>query len=222
MNNKLKIVEIFSSIEGEGIRAGELATFIRVFGCNLNCKYCDSRYACEESSPAAFTEMTVDEILWAVKQRGYKKITVTGGEPLIHHNIFELLKALSDNGFYINIETNGSVDLEKIPGLSNLFYTCDFKCLYSGMSNKMCLKNINFLKGEDVLKFVVADTADLQQACSVLIKYKPVCWIYFSPVFGKIEPKEIVEFMKEHDLQGKVRVQLQLHKYIYPHDMRGV
>ena len=207
----MKVNEIFFSIEGEGKRSGELAAFIRLTGCNLRCFYCDTRYAFTDGE-----EMTAADIADAVKE--YRKITLTGGEPLTQ-NCHELLDLLAAHE--VNIETNGSIDLAEYLSYENVFFTMDFKCLSSGMMAAMNDKNLTLLRDKDVLKFVVSDENDLSiaEAVTSSIPAKPL--IYISPVFGTIEPREIVEFMKARRLQNW-RLQLQLHKIIWSPDERGV
>ena len=232
----MQINEIFSSIDGEGIRTGYPVTFIRTFACNLRCTYCDTLYAVDpqtqEDRDNAFTTMTIDEIVDKCFELKNKKITFTGGEPLIQKDAPELVAKLLEQGFEVSIETNGAVDLkefnEKLVDvlsddelLNNMIYTLDYKCPSSGMEDKMIMSNIDYLNAEDVLKFVVGSQEDLDKMKSIVDQYKPECHIFISPVFGDIEPKALVEYILEHDMQN-VRVQLQLHKIIYPADMRGV
>ena len=212
----MRVVEIFKSIDGEGIRAGFPVTFIRLEGCNLRCSYCDTKYSYED---AQYTEMTPDEIYDKVYKLGCKRITITGGEPLIHENIFTLVEQLTHGGFHVNIETNGSVNVAPFVRAKNILLTVDYKCPSSGMSDQMCLDNLAQLSKNDVLKFVVGSKEDLD-ACRDIKKYTSA-QVFISPVFGQIEPKEIVEYMLEHDMQD-CRIQLQLHKFIWPVDMRGV
>lgn len=221
----MKVVEIFHSIEGEGLRAGLPATFIRLYGCNLNCSYCDSRYACEGDE---FEEMTIVDIVKEVQQIGCPNVTITGGEPLIHHGIEELVSILSCNQFQVNIETNGSGSLKDFSDrigsfhVTPYFFTMDWKCLSSNMSSKMLEENIYQLSHKDVLKFVVGCKEDLIQM-KQFIKSHTITTnnIYVSPVFGKIEPSEIVEFIKSEKLWD-VRLQLQIHKFVWPAAKRGV
>ena len=218
----LPVLEIFHSIDGEGTRTGELATFIRLKGCNLHCCYCDTAYSIPQNYESAVL-MRVEEILDRVK---YHNVTITGGEPLIHEGTVELIKALVDAGHHVNIETNGTKDtIWHIPGM---FYTVDYKCLYSRMNDKMKPEAFCGLNGEDVVKMVVADVVDLKDGLKWYNKFygnkdtenRP--WLYLSPVFGKIEPKSIVEFMHYNNLQDKVRVQVQLHKIIWDPSARLV
>lgn len=214
----MKVVEIFKSIDGEGKRTGLPTTFIRLFGCNLHCSYCDTRYGCEGND---YTEMSVQEILDKVEELGLSSITVTGGEPLINSEIYSLLEELVLADYWINIETNGSIDLGKIPKASNMFFTMDYKCPTSLMENKMNLDNFRYLTRKDVLKFVVGSLQDLDKAKEILIKYNPCCKVYISPVFEKIEPKEIVDYVLKHNLNN-CYVQVQLHKIIWNPEERGV
>lgn len=213
----MKVVEIFKSIDGEGIRAGFPVTFIRLAGCNLHCSYCDSNYACDYKDEDV-TEMTPQEIYNKVYKMGCVRITLTGGEPLIHENVNSLIEILTCNGFKVNIETNGSVNIERYLR-RNILITMDYKCPSSNMNEFMVLKNLELLRKTDVLKFVVGSKEDLD-CCRDMIKYTNA-QVFISPVFGKIEPKEIVEYMLEHDMQD-CRIQLQLHKFIWSPDKRGV
>lgn len=222
----MKIVEIFSSIDGEGIRTGQLCTFIRTFGCNCKCVYCDSLYALTGHE---YTEMSVTEIVDKCVELKNKCITLTGGEPLIHKDVELLISELVREGFDVNIETNGTVDISRFFMDSNtgsLFFTVDYKTPYSGEEDKMCLNNFYKNVGScDVVKFVCADIKDLNKMLEVVTEMEKQLYvmphIFVSPVFGKITPVELVDFIKEHNLQS-VRVQLQLHKYIWPSDMKGV
>lgn len=210
MSDKLLVNEIFDSIEGEGKRAGELATFIRLTGCNLRCSYCDTAYAFKEGK-----EMSLEAIEEAVNRFN---VTLTGGEPLMQdvHRLIELFDTHE-----INIETNGSMDIEPYKKYPHVFFTIDYKCTSSGMSNKMLESNFKQLRPQDVLKFVVGCKEDLLQAKEICNRYFPVCQVYVSPVFGKIEPAEIVEFIKDNNL-AEWKIQLQLHKFIWNPQERGV
>lgn len=214
----MKVVEIFNSIEGEGKRAGLPATFIRLFGCNLRCSYCDSMYAVEG---ADFKEMSVDEILEAAEEIGCPNITITGGEPLIHKDITNLLESLCKRGYWINVETNGSIVPEYRTLDSRLFYTIDYKTSSSGMKDKMSEKAFESLRAIDVVKFVVGSEEDLQEAMKEFLRIEGQPTIYVSPIFGKIDPKDIVDFVLRNKLWNW-KVQLQLHKFIWNPEERGV
>ena len=220
----MKINEIFTSISGEAARAGLPVIFIRTHGCNLRCSYCDTMYAVEGGE---YTEMTPLQILEKCKSYNIKRVVLTGGEPLLQQDMPELVDLLCNNGFEIEIETNGAVDLnafhDKLTTKDTrlLSYTMDFKTESSLMSDKMITSNLSFLGTQDVIKFVVGSIEDLQQAFTVWNDFNIEAQVFVSPVFGKIEPKDIVNFVLDNKLWNW-RVQLQLHKIIYPVDMRGV
>ena len=142
--------EIFSSIDGEGIRTGELATFIRLAGCNLRCRYCDTEYALDNNLGS---EMNITEILNEVKKYKNRNITLTGGEPLAHKETNKLIEELIKNNYFVNIETNGSIDIE--PYIGKCLITMDYKCKSSLMEKTMLLSNLEKLSETDVLKFVI-------------------------------------------------------------------
>ncbi|MGN0155083.1 MAG: putative 7-carboxy-7-deazaguanine synthase QueE [Lachnospiraceae bacterium] len=222
--NEFHVVEHFISINGEGRRAGQLAFFIRFAGCNLSCAYCDTAWANKEN--VEYECYTAEEIYQMIRESGVKNVTLTGGEPLIQSNMGDLLALLrSDKKLCIEIETNGSVDI--LPFLSvddNISFTLDYKTSVSGMEEQMCLSNYNNLRQEDTVKFVVGGRQDLIKAKEIIEKYQLVqkgCGIYISPCFGKIAPVDIVEFLVEERLND-VNVQLQLHKFIWNPDKRGV
>lgn len=212
--------EIFGSIDGEGIRAGELASFIRLAGCNLRCSYCDTEYALEQN---AGTEMTVNDILCNINNLGIKNVTITGGEPLVNKNIDELINKLIENNYKVNIETNGSVDIEKY--LGKCLITMDYKTPSSNMEKTMKLNNLEKLDENDVLKFVVNES-DLNTVERILRNYNIKSYIYISPIYKEIELPKIVDFMKKCNSDGidmsKVRMQIQMHKIIWNPNMRGV
>ncbi len=214
------INEIFSSIEGEGIRTGELSTFIRLAGCNLRCSYCDTKYAIENEYGQ---EMTIGEIIEEVKKYNNKNVTLTGGEPLIHSGVDNLIEQLIEKDYQINIETNGTVDIEKYVG--RCLITMDYKCPSSYMEKTMNIENIEKLLSSDVLKFVIKEE-DFSCVEKILKSFKIKSYVYLSPVFNELNPEKIVDFMKYCNEKGinmsKVRLQLQLHKLIWNPDKRGV
>jgi len=212
----MKVVEIFSSIEGEGKRQGELSTFIRLHGCNLSCAWCDTRYAWDEGS--FYTEMNFDKIFNKCEEFGNVNITVTGGEPLIHDGIDDFLKVFSKIGKYnINVETNGSIPIGK--RYANIFYTIDCKMPSSGMTANMIpvkigTSTIDGVRKSDAIKFVVADIQDLMFARTIIDTiFGPT--IYIIPVYGTIGLDKIAQFMKDNKMQ-RIRLQAQLHKQIWP------
>lgn len=216
------VAEKFVSINGEGPKAGELAVFLRFFKCNLNCGFCDTRWAREEDASAS--RMTTGQLLEYVQSTGVKNVTLTGGEPLLQEGAAELITELGKGGFQVEIETNGSVPLEKYAALGmRPSFTMDYKLPGSGMEEFMRLENFACLEQGDTVKFVVGDAADLSRAEEVIRAYDLTsrCHVYLSPVYGKIHPAEIVDFMRRRKL-NRVRLQLQLHKFIWEPDRRGV
>lgn len=219
----MNVVEIFKSIEGEGIRAGLPCVFVRFAGCNLNCSYCDTEYA-QNIADTKYT-MSVEEILDKIIEvsKGCKNVTLTGGEPLLQSSLEldKLLTCLSFQEFHVNIETNGSVDFLKFFNTPNVFFTVDCKCPGSNMDNYMLYEHFNKLRSQDVLKFVVQNSEDLKFMKIIYKLLKPSCHVYVSPVFGKIKPKKIVEFLNKEGLHN-IKVQLQLHKIIWDPEQKGV
>lgn len=220
---KFKVVEIFSSINGEGMRAGELAVFVRMQGCNLQCAYCDTQWA--NLKDAVYTFMTSEEICREIAVYGIKNVTLTGGEPLRQPEIMELIQLLlSEKKYRVEIETNGSVNLQPFTvGRYRPVFTMDYKLAGSKMETEMDCDNFKYLTAEDTVKFVVSDRMDLRRAKEIIEQYDLVntCHVILSPVFENIEPAEIVEFMKEEQMND-VRLQLQLHKFIWDPMERGV
>ena len=217
-----KVVEIFESINGEGMRAGELAVFVRMKGCNLSCNYCDTMWANE--ADCEFEEMTADRIVERVKKSGIKNVTLTGGEPLLQKDADKLLKLFSDEkDIRVEVETNGSVNLSPFLKYENTSFTMDYKLPESDMEKYMDLENFKILRKKDTLKFVASSVNDLKKAKDIIEKYDLIgrVNIIFSPVFGKIELTDIVDFLKDNKLND-VRMQLQMHKFIWAPEERGV
>lgn len=218
-----EVAEMFVSINGEGIKAGQLAVFVRFRGCNLQCSYCDTGWA--NQADTNITLRTAEEIYHEICQTGVKNVTLTGGEPLCQEHIEELLMLLAaDRNLQVEIETNGSIPLEKFAQIPNRpSFTMDYKLPGSGMESEMCISNFELLRQQDVVKFVAGSQEDLQRAEELIGKYQLTkkCHVYISPVFGKIHLPDIVEFMKEHHMND-VTMQLQMHKFIWDPDRRGV
>ena len=216
-----KVVEKFISINGEGSRAGQLAAFIRFHYCNLNCSYCDTRYANDSNSN--YELLSAQNILDYLKANKVVNVTLTGGEPLLQQNIDYLIDLLLKNGFSVEIETNGSIDIKPFIKETRPIFTLDYKVPSSTMENEMCLNNYQYLTKNDVVKFVVSNLSDLNKAKEIIDTYDLVnrTKVYFSPVFGKIEPRRIVDYMVKHHLNG-INMQLQMHKFIWDINQRGV
>ena len=236
------VVEHFVSINGEGRRAGQLAHFIRFAGCNLACEYCDTKWANEEKVP--YETYNEKELYELINKSGVKNVTLTGGEPLLQKDMKQLLALLrKDRTLRIEIETNGSVDIrpfllengkensivkagrkENDGQPDNVTFTLDYKLSVSGMEDKMYLQNYENIRSMDTVKFVVGSKADLIKSKKIIEEYGLVtkkCGIYLSPCFGKIEPAEMVDFLVEQNMND-VNIQLQLHKFIWDPDKKGV
>lgn len=220
----MKINEIFMSLEGEGLRAGMPCIFIRRSGCNLCCKFdgenCDTPFRDEG------VEMSVEEIMEKVHSYPCHRITLTGGEPLLpHKDLFKLRKALCDEDYEVNIETNGTMDTSS--RFSNEFFTVDYKCNCSGETSKMNLKAFKDLSNLDAIKLVVSEE-DFEQARQVIsylqdrvLKTSPR--IYLSPCYGRCNLEKLADFVKDLSTKrGNIGVSLQLHKIIWSPDRRGV
>lgn len=220
---KYKVVEKFVSINGEGRSAGELAVFIRFAGCNLNCSYCDTRWANEPGTP--YEIMSEEEIYAYVKETGVSNVTLTGGEPLLQENVSRLIRLLAKDGsLRIEIETNGAVSLKGFTGLGdNVTFTVDYKLPGSGMDSYMIMENYELLRINDTVKFVISDKNDLDKARDIIERYGLIgkTAVYLSSSFSKIEPADIVNYMIDNNM-NKVKLQLQMHKYIWEPDRKGV
>lgn len=217
------VIEKFTSVNGEGIRSGQLTTFVRFKGCNLRCSYCDSSYTFDKNEYSEI--MSEQQIIDYVRSTGSKNVTLAGGEPLFQKGIIPLIKKLCENDFSVEIETNGSFDIKEISQIekNRPFITLDYKTSASGMEKHNLFSNYDYVNKNDCVKFVVGSIEDLQNAVQVCNKYDLVqkTNVLLSPVWEAIEPSEIVEFMKENKLNG-YRLQLQIHKFIWNPDERGV
>lgn len=218
-----KVVEHFVSINGEAQAAGELACFIRFAGCNLNCSYCDTKWA--NTDTVSYQIMRAEEICDHIRATGVKNVTLTGGEPLIQNNIDRLLMMLAqDTSLRVEIETNGSVDIKPFKDIDDrLVFTLDYKLPGSGMENHMLTDNYAWLTKKDAVKFVISDASDMDRARDIIAQYglEDKTTVYWSSAFDRISPADIVEYMKKYRMNG-IRLQLQLHKYIWEPDRKGV
>jgi 7-carboxy-7-deazaguanine synthase len=173
----------------------------------------------ELASVSRLTDIARD----AIEQQGVRCVTLTGGEPLLQEGIEELIVALTRLGLRVEIETNGSVPIEPFMKKCRPVFTVDYKLPSSGMEEFMCRNNFRLLNCHDTVKFVSGSMEDLERAAEIIEQYRLTerCHVYISPVFGEIEPADIVEFMEERNMNG-VRLQLQLHKFIWEPTRRGV
>lgn len=216
----MQVIEKFVSINGEGLKQGELAVFIRFAGCNLRCSYCDTRYSFENS---VYTNESIEDLVNYCLEKKVKNITLTGGEPLIQKGVYELMERLSNEGFNLEIETNGSVDISKFLDIKNVSFTLDYKLPVSLMEKHMNVDNYKYISKKDSVKFVCGQEEDLNKALEIMNRYNLInltnCMI--SPVFGMIELPKIVDFLIDNNLND-VRMCLQIHKVIWDPNKRGV
>ncbi len=211
----LKINEIYYSLQGESTKAGLPCVFIRLTYCNLRCTYCDTEYAFYEGS-----DKSIDEIIEEVAKYNCRLVEVTGGEPLVQSEVHTLMEKLCNLGYEVLIETGGSLPIENID--KRVKVIMDLKCPSSKMMKKNRYENIEFLKPNDEVKFVIGSREDYDWSKSIIEKYNLIgkCELLFSIVFGDLTPLTMAEWIIEDNLQ--VRFQLQMHKYIWKPDERGV
>jgi len=211
----MKINEIFKSIQGESTYMGQPCVFIRATACNLRCSWCDTPYSFHEG-----IEMSLDEIQGKVEDYRCKLVEVTGGEPLLQPEVYPLITSLLDRGHDVLIETSGSLPINRLDPRAHVIM--DIKCPASGMSRAMCWGNIDDLRKKDEVKFVLMDYNDYlfaKNICTELNLHQR-CPVLFSPVFGELSPRSLAEWILQDSLP--VRLQIQLHKYIWDPTLRGV
>jgi 7-carboxy-7-deazaguanine synthase len=204
MTERLRINEIFFSIQGESTRAGCPCVFVRLTGCNLRCHWCDTEYAFYEGH-----HLTVDQIVERVQSYGCNLVEVTGGEPLLQKDVYSLFRSLLDAGLTVLVETSGERDLSLVE--PRVIKIMDLKCPSSGECARNRMSNLQHLSTRDEVKFVIADRCDFDWACAIVL---------MSPVFGTLQPADLAGWILTERLP--VRMQLQMHKHIWPPATRGV
>ena len=213
----LRVTELFHSIQGESTHAGRPCTFVRLTGCPMRCTWCDSEYTFTGGE-----HFTIDAVLERVRGFGGNLVEVTGGEPLAQREAFELIKRLCDEGYEVLIETGGYVSTENVDPRAKLIL--DVKCPASGEAERNHWPNIDRLRPErDEVKFVIVDQVDWEFAREIIAKYQletRTRAILISPAWGEINLPELADWIAGSGL--KVRLQLQLHKYIWGPDVHGV
>jgi 7-carboxy-7-deazaguanine synthase len=212
----LTINEIFYSIQGESSRAGQPCVFVRLTACDLRCSWCDTPYAFAEGR-----KMSVDEVIAAVEQYGCPLVEVTGGEPLLQEDVYELMERLSGAGRTVMLETGGHRSIARVPaGVTKIV---DVKCPGSGEADKNDWSNLNALAPHDEVKFVVKDRIDYEFARGVIARHglaDRAAAVLLSPVHGVLDARALSEWMLADRLPA--RLQVQLHKYIWTPTTRGV
>ncbi|PWB61595.1 MAG: 7-carboxy-7-deazaguanine synthase [Deltaproteobacteria bacterium] len=211
----LQVTEIFASIQGETSHIGLPFAFVRLAGCNLRCRYCDTTYAYEGGEA-----LSIQEIVSRVEIFGIPRVTVTGGEPLLQPEAFDLVTAFLDREFVVLVETNGTVPLGPLD--PRAVKVMDVKCPGSGEDRKTVWENFSALTARDEVKFVVASEDDYRYAKEIMGKYcmnSPFS-VLISPAFGFLPPEKLAGWMVGDGLSA--RFQLQLHKIVWGPDARGV
>ena len=212
----LTINEIFHSIQGESTHVGRPCVFVRLTACDLRCRWCDTPYAFHEGR-----KMSVDDVIADVEARGCPTVEVTGGEPLLQPDVYPLMQRLLDAGKTVMIETGGHRSIANVP--AGVIRIMDIKCPGSGEAEKNDWSNLAHLAGSDEVKFVIADRRDYEYARDIVQRENlpsRVNAVLFSPVHGELAPKLLSEWVIADRLD--VRVQLQVHKYIWSPTTRGV
>jgi 7-carboxy-7-deazaguanine synthase len=212
----LRINEIFYSIQGESVHAGLPCVFVRLTGCNLRCTYCDTQYAFDEGR-----FMSVADILRQVGQFGCGLVEITGGEPLFQSHTPALAGKLLESGYQVLVETNGSLDIDRVDRRCSRIM--DVKCPSSGEQSRNDSANLNRITPNDQVKFVIADRDDFsfaEQMVSRLPASLPPDRVLYSAVSGRLPPHQLARWML--DARTRARLQLQLHRLIWPDQDRGV
>ena len=211
----MRITEIYKSIQGESSYAGLPCVFVRTTGCDLRCSWCDSEFTFTGG-----TRMTIDEIMAEVEKYDCQLIELTGGEPLLQPDIYELATRLADKGHTVLIETGGHRDISKLD--PRVIRIMDLKCPRSGECEKNLWSNLDHLRPADEVKFVIADRIDYEWTLKTIREHEleDRVKILISTAYGDVRPEQVVAWMLEDRLQA--RFQLQLHKYIWPPEARKV
>ena len=212
----MKVNEIFYSIQGESSFMGWPCAFIRLTGCNLRCSYCDSEYAFYEGK-----DMSVAQILDAIAEYPTRLALVTGGEPLLQESVHDLFRQLLERGYTVCVETGGHISLERMD--ARVHKIMDLKCPSSGMMERNHYPNIGYLTRSDEVKFVVGDREDFEWACDIIRFHdlpQKVGTVLFSPVYKKLPYNLLARWVLDCGLN--VRMQLQMHRVIWPDIPRGV
>jgi 7-carboxy-7-deazaguanine synthase len=212
----LTVNEIFYSIQGESSNAGRPCVFVRLTGCDLRCSWCDTPYSFYEGQ-----KRTVDDVLDEVQRYQCSLVEITGGEPLLQEDVYPLMTRLLERGHQVMLETGGHRSIERVP--PEVMRIVDIKCPASGEVDKNLWSNLDSLTPRDEIKFVIQDRTDYEYAIQVIRERRlteRVTALLFSPVHGVLDPVTLSEWMLADHVPA--RLQLQIHKYIWPPGTRGV
>jgi 7-carboxy-7-deazaguanine synthase len=212
----LVVNEIFYSVQGESTHAGRPCAFVRLTACNLRCNYCDTEYAFYEGR-----RMTVAEVVEQVVGYHCPLVEITGGEPLLQEGVYQLCAALLEADLQVMIETSGAADVSRLD--PRVIKIMDLKCPGSGEAGRNLWSNLRHLTARDEVKFVISDRADYEWTSAVIAEHaleQRVNALLLSPAFGRIDSASLAAWMLEDRLPA--RLQLQMHKYIWPPNARGV
>lgn len=214
-DQRLRVIEVYASVQGESTFVGLPCTFVRLAGCNLRCTWCDSVYTFKGGE-----RRSIADVLDEVRRLGVRLVEVTGGEPLVHRQAIPLMQALIDEGYTVLLETSGSRDIGPVPAPVHIIL--DFKAPDSGEERANLWSNVEKLRSKDEVKLVLASRRDYEWARQVIAEHRLAdrCTVLISPVFGAVDPAQLVAWILEDALP--VRFQLQLHKFVWPTEARGV
>lgn len=227
----MQVNELFCSVQGEGADVGRLCTFVRFTACNVRCTYCDTAYAFYEGA-----DQTIPDILDAVRAFGAPMVCLTGGEPMLQPDIVQLMKRLLDQDYRVVVETNGVIPLERVPGgvvkIVDVKTPGAFRRADSGpdfatsprfLKSHFHYPNLGTLTPRDQVKFVLCDREDYEWSLAFVREHRldeRVDEVWLSPSHGQLEPRDLITWMRQD--RAPARLNLQIHKYIWSEDTRGV
>ncbi len=214
-DERLRLIEIYRSVQGESTFAGLPCTFVRLAGCNLRCRWCDSEFTFTGGA-----HESIDAVIAEVARLGGTLVEITGGEPLVHRQAIPLMRRLVARGYTVLLETSGSRDISEVP--PEVHIILDLKPPDSGEERANLWENLPLLKAKDEVKFVIASRRDYEWSLAAVLDHRlhERCAVLFSPVWGEVEPRDLAEWIVADG--APVRFQLQLHKVLWPADARGV
>jgi len=215
IDERLRVIEIYASVQGESTWAGLPCVFVRLAGCNLRCTWCDSTFTFTGGEP-----QSIDDVVQAASDYGIELVEITGGEPLVHRQVRPLVERLQKRGHTVLVETSGSRDIRMVPEGAHVIM--DLKPPDSGEVDANLWENLDYLRPGDEIKFVLASRLDYEWSRDVVQRHDLASRmpVLFSPAHGLVDPADLSDWLVEDRLS--VRLQLQMHKHIWPADKRGV